>query len=785
MRPVSYTPYREISPVQHIQGLDGIRALAVLAVIFFHADIHHFVGGGFLGVDVFFTLSGFLITSLLLAELKKNNGIDFLRFYIRRFKRLLPALYALLLLASIYTYIFAPDAIEALRRDIPAALLYYSNLWQLLDQQSYFEGFGRPHALQHLWSLAIEEQFYIVWPVLLLLLYRLRRVLPLFVSIAALALASAAWMWWLAEARQIPIAAAPERLYLASDTHVHGLLFGALLASFYRPNTLRQAWQTKMVALLGGVALLYLLLALWFLTEAEPFLYRGGFVGVAFATMLLIVSASSPNQPINYLFKNKGLDWIGKRSYALYLWHWPVFVYLRPGEELSSNIYLAFAIRLALTFVLAELSYRWVEQPIRRARWRDLRWPRRSAYGLGLSLMAAAIAVLYMPRNLHFLPMPEQDIMPIASDAEVLAQAAAGKRHAVSAMSHSLAIVAPAPEEGQAALGPSSAVSFVDLDAQSEQVLDEAAQQFGAYQLEADAVWQAQTGAAPLVQVSAITALGDSVMLGARPALARRLPISYMDAQVGRQASGLLKVLREMKAKQAISPLVLIHIGTNGYIYEANLRKILGLLEDAEKVLLINIFADRRWAADNNALLQRFALEYPNVEVLDWESRASAHPEYFVKDGVHLNSAGMAAYADMVHGRLNLPEHFARPTLYVVPPENLPPSVAQSQQTQARQLATTAAAVQAKKAAVAVKAEKPSPAEVASSAEAMATTVAAPAAVSAAAESTPAFIQPVESAAAPAEGSAPAVAAPEPPARRANRAAKRSPPLGTVEGLLN
>lgn len=601
---------------QKIEGLDGLRALAVATVITYHADIKHFLPGGFLGVDVFFTISGFLITSLLIRELETSGTINFLNFYVRRAKRLLPALLGVLFVCTLYTIGFAKDAITALQSDLLPALLYYSNFWQLMDAQPYFEHFGRPHALQHLWSLAIEEQFYILWPPCLLILFRLRKALPLPLIIGILSACSIGWMAWLAIVQNIPYEAAPERLYFSTDTHAMGLLLGALLASISHPNDGVEYERGWFCHVLGGAAFVYLLACFFFLDESIAFLYRGGFTSVALATIFLIHTASQHGSLTNTIFHNRVLTWFGYRSYSLYLWHWPVFVYFRPGEELPSNLLAATVVRLCATIILAHLTYEYIEQPIRMNKLQTFGRSGKLALTMACVAIVSAFGVLFLA--------PQQLTTSIMTTNTLVAQ--------VSPVSSP---VSTTKKDGRA---PSkepidSSTNFMAFISQGHGL--------SSYNMK-------------LTDIR-ITALGDSVMLGAQPVLTHRLPISYIDAKVGRQGSDLLKLVNEIKDKKSVSDTVLIHIGTNGYIYEQNLKQILQIFKDKKKLVFVNVHANRRWTDDNNTLLKKYQKLHENMTLIDWNAISENHPEYFVKDGIHLTVPGMMAYTEIIRLALGVP----------------------------------------------------------------------------------------------------------------------------------
>ncbi len=599
-------------PSTYIAGLDGLRAIAVVAVMIFHADLFHFLPGGFLGVDVFFSISGFLITSLIFHELNKYGQLRFFNFYLRRAKRLLPALYGLLFFCIVYSLCFAPDAIQALQNDTLPSLFYLSNYWQLFDEQPYFERFGRPHALQHLWSLAIEGQFYLIWPFLLLLVYRVKNQLPAHWIIAIASGLATLWMAWLAEVYNIPYEHAPERLYFGTDTHAIGLIFGAFLASWqaHRPPRFDLPAHRSLVVA-GSLALCYLIGTFFYLDESSGFLYRGGFASVAIATCLLIALAAHPGNWANQLLEHPVTRWLGQRSYSLYLWHWPIFVFLRPDIELPQDPYLGFAIRMSFTLVLADFSYRYIENPVHLNGAKAFGQYSRQIFISLLSLFLTGLLALFLVQA----PAPEtteNTEAPVTPDTQI---------------------------EGNPVAHEATHPQTAELD-KPGQFISEPKQR---YPLD-------------LTDIR-ISALGDSVMLGAKPVLYKKLPIVLLDAEVGRQGSEALKLIRKYEESHALGDTLLIHIGTNGYIYEQNLKHMLEILANKKRLLFINIHADRRWTNDNNALLKKYQPLYPNMTLIDWFSASENHPEFFVKDGIHLTGKGMSAYSELIRTALGIPEN--------------------------------------------------------------------------------------------------------------------------------
>ena len=383
----------------HRPALDGVRAVAVILVVLYHGGVR-WVPGGFLGVDVFFVVSGFLITSLLLVEWADSGRVDLSAFWFRRARRLFPALVLVLLVTAVYAAVLAPDIVrDRLRGDMLAALLYVANWRFVVTGAEYFEQYAAPSPLLHTWSLAIEEQFYLIWPLALLLLLRpLARLATTtaFITVAAVcgvgALASAAAMVALYEP-----GLDPSRVYYGTDTRAQALLVGAATAGL----CLSRGWwadqrqaRWKLLSASGVVSLVGLLVLGALGSDNAPWMYRGGFLLTAVLSAVVIVCVTHREaNPLTRLLSMAPLRWIGLASYGIYLWHWVVFVIMTPERTGISDLPLLIA-RLAVTAVLATASYVWVEQPIRR--WQRPRgegvWNRRAVGWLssGVAVCLAA-----------------------------------------------------------------------------------------------------------------------------------------------------------------------------------------------------------------------------------------------------------------------------------------------------------------------------------------------------------------------------------------------------------
>ncbi len=618
----------------YLPGLDGLRALAVVAVLLYHAELT-WLPGGFLGVEIFFVISGYLITVLLLTEWRQLGRVDLKGFWIRRARRLLPALYLLLVLTLAYAVVFLPGEVAGLRDDVIAALGYVTNWYLVLGHESYFEAVGRPSLLKHLWSLAVEEQFYLLWPPVLALglslgaeRWRQRRVL----LVALFGAVASALLMVILYRPEVD----PSRVYFGTDTRATGLLMGAALAFVWTPwpgrggsaaarrlrsdhralwSRLQRRWGWTTPALLDAAGLAALLGLIAFclrLGEYQPFLYRGGFASVGVATTVVIMACVHPHTRLGkHLLGRRSLRWIGVRSYGIYLWHWPIFMVTRPQLDVTLEGLPLLALRLAVTLVLADLSYRYVETPIRKGAleraWRAL----REARGLRrreLSILWAGATV------------------PVVAFCAVLG----------------VAVVRAQPPE------PPSSLSSVK-EIHSGGTLDTS----GAGATAAGKDRTALAGATARAPVGSVSAIGDSVMLGAADRLSRDIDnLTVMDAAVGLQASAAIDILRARRASGQLGDVVIVHIGNNGIFTAGQFDEMMRVLAGVRRVVFVNVNVPRAWEGPNNEVLAQGTRRYPNAVLVDWYSASVYHPEFFVNDGVHLRIKGQRVYADLISERL-------------------------------------------------------------------------------------------------------------------------------------
>ena len=624
-------------------GLDGLRAVAVTAVLLFHADIGWFQGG-FLGVDVFFVLSGFLITSLLLKELRLSDRVDFGRFYVHRARRLLPALVVVLLGSAVLALTLAPDAAERLRGDIVASMFYVTNWWYVVHDLSYFEAIGRPPLLQHLWTLAIEEQFYLVWPVIAFALYRWGGRLRVASVALVAALVSTGWMAYLSVSGDAPGANDVSRLYFGTDSHAMGLLLGAAFAAVWRMDQLPPRVGATATRTLTAVGVAGLVGIGYFVHEVGPdtvWLYRGGFLVLSAAVVLVIAAAVHPALGFGRVLGWGPMRYLGTRSYGLYLYHWPIFLVLRPGVDLPWTGGSVLVLRLAATLAVAELSYRLVEMPIRNGALRRLWTTWRERYGRRFWAVAGAATL-----TLGLLIGSVSNGLAAAPSASAIDGLGGLTSIGDDDLSKEPALPQPSPtgaskpgtERPGTPTPTTSATKKPDPSASPTRTGKPV-----------DTAVNFPPGTGTDLTRGPITAVGDSVLLGAHYAVERVLPRVTVDAAVARQFGAVAsRILARLQADR-LAPVVVIHTGTNGVVPEDQLTDLLTKLSDRTRVVLVNTHVPRSWQDGNNSTIARVAARFPNVALADWAAASVGHREYFVKgDGVHLTQPGGRAFSALI-----------------------------------------------------------------------------------------------------------------------------------------
>ena len=603
-------PVEGTSP--YLPGLDGIRAIAVLAVIAYHLNFG-WASGGLLGVQVFFVLSGYLITDLLVAEYRRHQGIGLRHFWLRRARRLLPALFVVLFVTVGWATLFDRVQLTALRSDLPSSIFYFSNWWFIFHHVSYFARFGPPSPLGHLWSLSIEEQFYLIWPLLVLAALRwIRSKQTIILLTLGVAVISAVEMGLLYAATPN---ADPTRVYDGTDTRAFALLIGAALA-FGLPRNRTFApitpGATRVLNIVGGVGLVGIFIMFWRTNQYDPFLYEGGMVLLAVLTAMVIGVTVHPGSRLQTVLGWEPLRWVGERSYAIYLWHYPVIVLTTPLNARPSI--LRATLQIGVTFVLAALSWRYIEEPVRhgalgrqweRLRSHDWSWPRLRPVGW---VVVGVVAVNAVVCALGLFGVVE------ASAADP------GSR---------VTSILPTPHHRP---GPTTSVPGTGP---------------------APGGTTTTTGPSPAGQ--GVTVIGDSIMVDAAPYLQASLPGVTIDAQVGQQLYQVQNAVTQLRAEGAVGNRLIVELGTNGPFSVSQLETLLNSLGPSQKVVLVNTRVPQPWQAQVNATIADVAQSYPNTVLVDWYDDSAAYPQYFYPDGVHLDPAGAKAYAALLVQALEAP----------------------------------------------------------------------------------------------------------------------------------
>jgi peptidoglycan/LPS O-acetylase OafA/YrhL len=595
-------------------GIDAMRALAVLAVFGYHAGLD-WVPGGFLGVDVFFVISGYLITSLLLREFRSTDHIALGRFWLRRARRLLPAVGVLIAVVMIVSAIAEPSKIDAIRGDALSSLFYFANWHFIYEHTSYFEQFGRPSLFTHLWSLSVEEQFYLFWPLVFAAGMKLFGRGRLLIGVLAGAAGSIALAWILFDPGHDA-----SRIYYGTDTHAVGLLAGVALAMVWSPVQLRthRSFGPLVGPILDGlgvVALGYLILSFVHVHDYDLALWHGGYAWIAIATALLLAAVAHPAARLGSIIGHPALLWLGLRSYSFYLWHWPVLAMTRPGVDIDLPRGILIPLQLLACLALADLSYRFVELPFSG----KAKLPRMPEGWLKVARPALIVTVLGV-----ILVVGWSGIVKAGNSASAAAEAA-------------------------------SAATSVHLPAKTKPPR-EAKQDPSTREGPARETHEAGHHAAPHHEAlppakhwPRIVMLGDSVMIGAEDRLAKRLgPGFSMDAKVGRQADEFLDIIEKIKRDGHHPAAMVIQWGNNGPLYGEDMEQLRKATTNVGQLFLVSDHAPVSWQDESNEAIAEASKDWRDTTEIPWAEAAEEGGESLFWDGIHLTPKGAGVYARLV-----------------------------------------------------------------------------------------------------------------------------------------
>ena len=570
---------------RHISSIDGLRAIAVTAVVLYHLGIT-WIPGGFLGVDLFFVISGYVITRLILDSINQSSALDLRAFYAARIRRIFPGFIFMVICTIIFIGVWAPEAIKRFLSDLPYALTGTINWLLVARNQDYFETIGRPPLLQHTWSLAVELQFYLIWPIILLTVLKyfgkknIARIALIIAMISGTALFFVSLQLDQANAKQI------SHIYFGTDTHSLGLFLGAALAVSWIPQNLSANIEKRaqdVIDAIGVVGLLGLISVFLFIDQSNASLYRIAFPLAGIFGCLVIISLVHPASRFAPLISTAPFRWIGQRSYGIYIWHWVIFQVTRPSVDLSGQTWALYLARVLLVLALADISLRWVEIPFRQGVVQN--WFRGMKYRSSKVRLRQQLSVIF------------SIVITLAITTSISVQAIT----------------------------------------KSDQIANEL-------------LAQSNEPIKPIEDLASTTGLwvtGDSVILGIRSKLEAKQHISLVNARVGRQAPELLAVMRVDQTSVPESPVV-FNLGNNNALSEPTVVEIFETLKNQPQIIVVNTAVPRSWKDANNAIISSVAARYPNVIVIDWNKISTGRPELFAPDGVHLSPAGSDVYVDLV-----------------------------------------------------------------------------------------------------------------------------------------
>ena len=607
---------------KYLPSIDSLRALAVLAVIIYHVDVNY-LPGGFLGVDLFFVLSGYLISSLIIKEYRKTGSLNLYNFYIRRARRLLPAVYFMITVGLVVMVLFNEVLLRKSHLDAIFGYIYSSNWWYIFHKLDYFDSFGAQSPFKHLWSLAIEEQFYMIFPLLFLLVNRKKKSKDgtyklnknfLYVVLGLILVSLIAHIL-LFDINNI------SRIYFGTDTRAFSLLVGVVGAILYPMERLHAKvtpQQNMLYSVVSLVSIATLITVMIYTSEYNTLLYRGGFLLVAILGLIVIISSGKQHTLMSRLLSFKPVVFIGKISYSLYLWHFPVLVLTTPVSEIGNPNIIFVILRVILTFILATASYVFVETPIRKLGFKNYinvifkklkKRPRKSR-----KIYAGVVGLV----SILFLMGIFGKSVPFISTAFVKEMEANKETQFVNNGNNK--------DNNQE---KSSDSNKDNKDNKEDKKNSDK-------------------------KYSSVLVMGDSLTVDIGEKFQELYPGAVIDGKIGRQLYVAVEEAKSYSKYNNENSAIIFQLGTNGPFTESQIEELVKEFDKAD-IYFVNIKVPRAWEKTVNAALKETQEKHSNVKIIDWYSVANSSKDLFEPDRVHLNQTGIAEMVTLIEKNLKRP----------------------------------------------------------------------------------------------------------------------------------
>ena len=608
---------------KYLPSIDSLRALAVLAVIIYHVDVNY-LPGGFLGVDLFFVLSGYLISSLIIKEYKKTGSLNLYNFYIRRARRLLPAVYFMITVVLVVMVMFNGVLLKKSHLDAIFGYIYSSNWWYIFHKLDYFDSFGSQSPFKHLWSLAIEEQFYMIFPLLFLLINRKKKDKDGFYKlnrnflyvILGVILVSLIVHIILFDINNI------SRIYFGTDTRAFSLLVGAVGAILYpmdKLNTKITPQENLLYSVVSLISIAALITIMIYTSEYNTWLYRGGFLLVAILGIIIIISSGKQHTVMAKLLSFKPVVFIGKISYSLYLWHFPVLVLTTPVSEIGKPNIFFVVLRVILTFILAIISYALVETPIRKLGFKNY------------------VSIIYK-KIVKKSKKTKKIVASIATVVSIL--------FVMGIFGKSVPYISTAFVKEMDSNKESQYVNKGENNQDNKQN-----QENKDNKENKDKKDDKQNEEK---KYSSVIVMGDSLTVDIGEKFQELYPGAVIDGKIGRQLYVAIEEAKNYAQYNSENSAIIFQLGTNGPFTESQIEDLVKVFDKAD-IYFVNIKVPRAWEKTVNTVLKEAKEKHSNITIIDWYTVANSGKDLFEPDRVHLNQTGIKEMITLIEKNLKRP----------------------------------------------------------------------------------------------------------------------------------